>query len=42
MYKNFNFKGDELITKCTYTTKNRSKFTYGGNNAEDEMCKALV
>ena len=38
----FKKKGDELITKCVYNSKGRSKFTYGGVSTEEEMCKTWL
>ncbi|CAF0944282.1 unnamed protein product [Brachionus calyciflorus] len=29
---------DELITECIYSTKDRTKFTYGGMGTRQEMC----
>ncbi|CAF1040449.1 unnamed protein product [Brachionus calyciflorus] len=31
-------KDDELITECVYSTKDRTKFTYGGMKTTQEMC----
>ncbi|CAF0842897.1 unnamed protein product [Didymodactylos carnosus] len=32
------YPGDEFVTRCTYTTKNKNIITLGGERTEDEMC----
>jgi len=32
------YPGDELATRCVYTTTNKSEITLGGERTKDEMC----
>ena len=32
------FQGDELVTTCWYSTKDKKKAVVGGYTFEDEMC----
>lgn len=34
--------GDELVTECIYSTRHRSKPTFGGYAATQEMCLAFI